>query len=200
MIVDFIRLKGRLDKFAFGHLAGVHARDGSFLNLMRRFTIHEGDKSSYQTVDNETVPLNMEQVESVINIPNNDLSKLRFHEVIDIYERMASELLEKKQKQTLQQINDTVEAIGNTVDAKGRSFQESTLEMLEKLHIDFDEVREKPEMPTMIVNPATWEKLRAEEAATTEEERAEHERRQSEILDRKFEEYVLREGNRKLVD
>jgi hypothetical protein len=200
MIVNFIKLKRRLDRFAYGHLKGIHVRDGSFLNLMARHIIHEGHTTTYQTVENETMDLNMEKIESVITIPRSDLHKLRFQEVIDLYEKMSTELLNKKFALSYKRINEVVESSGNVIDGSGKSFSESTLEMLEKIHIEFDDIRERPQLPTMVVNPVTGEKLRKEEEQMSPEEKEEHARKQSQILDRKYEEYVLRESNRKLVD
>jgi hypothetical protein len=201
MIVDFIKLKRRLDRFAYGHLKGVHVRDGSFLNLMNRYIIHEGNSISYQTVDNETLPMNLEKIESIVELSREELRKLGVQEVLHVYESIASEILEKQHQISFARIGEAVASVGNTIDGTGKNFSQSTLEMLEKIHVVFDDDRrDRPQMPTLVVNPATAEKLKAEAAAMTPEEVEEHDRRQSQILDRKFEEHILRESNRKLVD
>jgi hypothetical protein len=200
MIVDFISLKNRLDKYAYGRLKGVHLRESSFLNLMRRHIIHEGHKSSYQTVDNETVPQNLERIDSVIRVSRSEIRNLRFQQVLDLYEKMASDIVNQQHKLAIQRINETVASVGNVIDGSGKKFSEATLEMLEKLHIDFEDIREKPQLPTMVVHPDTAERLREEEHKMSNEEKIEHERKRAQILDRKYEEYILRESYRKLVE
>lgn len=200
MIVDFINIRRRFERFAFTYLKSVENRESGFLNEMRRYVIHEGDSWSYQTVENETIESDLQKIEAVVDLPLEKFATMRFQQVLDLYSRMASQLVEQKQRLFFDRVTEAVEVSGNSIEAEGMSFSDATLAMLESMHIDFDDYRNRPNLPTIITNKANYEAIKATDASMKDEERYEYKRRQDEILDRKYEEYVLRESNRKLVD
>lgn len=77
---------------------------------------------------------------------------------------------------------------------------ESFLRSLEMVQVDFDDVRDRPHIPSIVLHPTTFEKLKEQADKMSTEELDAIERRRQEILDKKYEEYVSRENNRKLVD
>jgi hypothetical protein len=68
------------------------------------------------------------------------------------------------------------------------------------MQVDFDDTRDRPHVPSIVLNPKTFEQLKEQTEKMSAEELAAIERRRQEILDKKYEEYVSRESNRKLVD
>lgn len=200
MIVDFVQIKNKLDKIANEHLMFFLERKAGFLNQIDLHIIHEGHAQTYQTVDNETVEQSLKLIQSSYNLSYEEIKKLKISDILKHVEEIAAELAEQQRELALQRMKEEVDKVGNVVDAKNKSFAESSLEMLEKMQIDFDETRDKPHLPTMIVHPDTGKKLIEEERSMSEEEKLTYEQRQQEILSRKYEEYILRESNRKLVD
>lgn len=201
MIVDFPLLKSKLDKIAFSHLNFVLKREQSLISQFQRHILHEGQAHiSYQTVDNEPFEESLKLISSAFDIPLADIANLKIHDVLQHFEKTAVELAKEEKKLTFQRMTEAVERVGNVMSAANKSFAESSLEVLEKIQIDFDDVRNKPALPTIIVHPTTAEKLRNEQKSMSFADKLSYEQKQEEILNRKYEEYVLRESNRKLVD
>lgn len=201
MIVDFPSIKAKLDKAIVDHLNFVLKREQSFLSQLKHRILHEGDGDwSYQTVDNEVFDGSLEKLTSAFNIPNDKIKSLKIQDMFQYVEDIAVDIAKQQKELSIRRMNEAVERVGNVIDSPNKKFAESSLEMLEKIHIEFDETRDKPSLPTMIVHPQTAEKLKREEQSMTLEEKLSYEKRQEEILNRKYEEYVLRESNRKLVD
>lgn len=201
MIVDFTPIKVKLDKIAHAHLKFVLKREGGFLNQIKLHIFHEGHgEYSYQTVDNETIEQSNELFESSFDIPKQNIKNIKIHEVLQLFENLGIGMAKKRAEFALKRINDSIEKVGNVVEGHNMTFAESSLAMLEKVQIEFDDTRDKPSLPTMLVHPSTSEKLREEEKSMSKEDKIIYEQKQAEILDRKYEEYVLRESNRKLVD
>lgn len=91
---------------------------------------------------------------------------------------------------TLTQVTDFT---GNVVDGKGKGLSyEMLLEILEKLHIDFDD-EGNPKMPTMVINPGMEEqveKLKQDEAL--------YKGKIEEIIKKKKDAYYAEKGSRGL--
>lgn len=201
MIVDFTSIKFKLDRIAHSHLKFVLKREEGFLGQMRLHIFHEGHgEYSFQTVDNETIEQEDELIESSFGIPNEKLKDLKLHEVLQLIENLGVEMAKKRAEMAIKRMNEAIDRVGNVVVGENKSFAENSLAMLEKVQIDFDESRDKPSLPTILVHPSTAEKLKAEEKSMSIEDKLSYEQKQEEILNRKYEEYVLRESNRKLVD
>ena len=72
---------------------------------------------------------------------------------------------------------------------------------MEKMYVDFeDDDRAKPSKPSLFVGPEAFEKLKESEANATQEDIEKFKKREEEILDKKYAEYMEREGKRKMVD
>ncbi|MDP9314046.1 MAG: hypothetical protein M3R24_24735 [Chloroflexota bacterium] len=120
-------------------------------------------------------------------IRNTDVEKL----TIILYE-FAEESKRRIIPAILSGISEVTDAVGNTIDAQGRPFSFDLLnEMLEKIHLEFDE-QGNPLLPTMMVNPNTYEKIKD---VTPTPEQAQRFR---EIITAKKEEHDAKKRTRRL--
>jgi len=202
MIVDFTRIKNKLNKIANGHYKFILSKEQSFVGEFAVHLAHEGHGLfSYQSIDNETTERDSVHIESVLpGISLEQLKNLKLPDVLEMFENLAIDMAKQKKVFALQRLTEETEKTGNFLDATNESFADSSLAMLEMLSVEFDETRDAPRLPTLLLHPTTAQKLRKEEESMSEQDIHNYEQRQADILDRKYEEYVLREGNRKLVD
>jgi hypothetical protein len=110
----------------------------------------------------------------------------------DIYE-FSQSFLEDMAKTLFATITQISDFTGNVVDGKGKKLShEMMLEMLEKIHIDFDE-EGNPKFPSLVIHPdmaKSLEKLKSEEPLYKE--------KYEEIISRKREAYYAEKGSRRL--
>ena len=97
-------------------------------------------------------------------------------------------------------MNMEIERVGNSIQVADPLSTEAYLQALDKVLVDFDDTRDKPELPQFVGHPSHRARLEAQWEAMTTEEWAQFNTRVGEILDRKYAEYVSRENARKLVD
>jgi hypothetical protein len=112
---------------------------------------------------------------------------------VAMLDEQASKATVQIEKQFFEFINRVTDEAGQTVDARGQPLSHDPLnDMLEKIHIDFDQ-EGKPELPTMVVHPKQFEKLKALGNPT-----AEQLKRREEIIERKRREFLAGRRVRKL--
>jgi len=137
------------------------------------------------------IPLGMMSAE--VSITVDDVYNFNLEKIcIDIYEYAESFLkdITKTMFSTLSQVTDFT---GNVVDGKGKGINhEMLLEMLEKIHIDFDQ-EGNPLFPSIVMHPdmaKNFEKLKSDEEL--------YKPRYDEIINRKREAYYAEKGRRGL--
>ena len=137
------------------------------------------------------IPLGMMSAEvsiTVDDVYNFDLEKI----CIDIYE-YAESFLKDMTKTMLSTLSQVTDFTGNVVDGKGKGVShEMLLEMLEKIHIDFDQ-EGNPLFPSIVIHPdmaKNFEKLKSDEDF--------YKPRYDEIINRKREAYYAEKGSRGL--
>lgn len=176
--------------------AAVKARQGVFAKSPRHI-VHEGRSLRVVRADEsvEDSPLKEasgEMALSLAEIPNmthEDLKK----KLDEIADKMAGQV----QEHLFRTLNDSLDKAGQTVDAKGKPLTAETFfEVLEKLHIDFDE-NGQPKGLQLVVGPDLMPRIR--ELAEEEERNPEIRKRHDEIMQRKWIEWRDREASRKLV-
>jgi len=137
------------------------------------------------------IPLGKMSAEVSVNV--KDVFEFNLEKTcIDIYEFAESFLRDMTQTMfsTLSKVTDFT---GNVVDGKGKGItHEMLLEMLEKIHIDFDQDG-NPQLPSMIIHPdmaKAFEKLKSDEDM--------YKARYEEIITKKREAYYAEKGHRGL--
>jgi hypothetical protein len=137
------------------------------------------------------IPLGMMSSEvslTVADVYNFNLEKI----CTDIYE-FAQGFLRDMTKTMFATLSQVTDFTGNVIDGKGKGVShEMLLEMLEKIHIDFDEAG-NPQFPSLVIHPdmaKSFEKLKSIEEL--------YKSRYDEIINRKREAYYAEKGCRGL--
>jgi hypothetical protein len=201
MIVDFIELKRALDKAAHLFLRAEIRKRMPFISQIGVVTQHEGSDASYETVDRQVQEIDYRLASSEpVTLTRDEMGRLLLAEVEQLLVKLAEDLAHKIERGALEKLGQILEDTGNTVVESGPLGPESFLRSLEVMQVDFDDTRDRPHVPSIVLNPKTFEQLKEQTEKMSAEELAAIERRRQEILDKKYEEYVSRESNRKLVD
>lgn len=199
MIADFVAVKKRLYQFLNIVMVAEMKKHAPLMAMSQHHVIHEGDASSYETVSHETKELDLQEAQASFSLTRDEMGAITFQEVIGKMCSCAADMARQIEQRAFKTIDEVVASTGNTVVASEFGLG-AMLEMLEKIQIDFDDTREKPSMPSMLLSPEMIRKLQEADRAMTEEARREFETKKEAVLDRKFEEYAARERKRKLVD
>ena len=171
------------------------------LNQIAVIPQHEGSDASFETVDKEVNEIEyVPTIGEPISLTQEQMATISSSEVEQFLVSMAEDFAHKMQKFFYRRMGEILEEAGQTMTENKPIDNESVLRLLESVDIDFDDVRDRPHMPTIVLHPDTMQRLIEEKERMSEDEVSALELRQREILDRKYEEYVLRENNRKLVD
>lgn len=137
------------------------------------------------------IPLGMMSAEVIVAI--DDVYDFNLEKTCtDIYE-YAESFLRDMTKTMLSTLSQVTDFTGNVVDGKGKGIShEMLIEMLEKIHIDFDQ-EGNPLLPSIFIHPdmaKNFEKLKADED--------QYKSRIDEIINRKREAYYAEKGCRGL--
>jgi hypothetical protein len=153
--------------------------------------IHSGGVI-YKSAEKElAVPLGVMSAEMAITM--DDVYGFNMEKIcLDIYE-YAQTFLQDITKTMFSTISQVSDFTGNVIDGKGKGVtHELLIEMLEKIHIDFDRDG-NPIMPSIVIHPdmaKTFEKLKADEGL--------YKSRIDKIINRKREAYYAEKGRRGL--
>lgn len=201
MIVDFPSIKQKLDRIADIYLRAEVDKRMPFLREVGKHRLHEGDKHSYETVDNVERDLAMQEAGTSFSLTREQMACISFPEILKKLDEIAEEMANQIEGGTLQRLSDELEEQGRTVPGNPPLSPETLLQALETVQIDFDEdARDKPNLPMLVLHPDAAVRALEQEAAMTEEERERFDRKQAEILDLKYHEYMEREARRRIVD
>jgi hypothetical protein len=201
MIVDFIQIKRRLDLGARNFIRNEIKKRTPFLNQIGVIPQHEGSDASFETVDKEVNEIEYKPIAGeAVSLTAEEMATISLSEVEQLLIKMAEDFAHKAQQFAFQRFGEILEEAGQTLTENKPIDNESVLRLMDSVDIDFDDTRDRPHMPTIVLHPNTLQRLQDEKQRMSEEQVRAFELKQQEILNRKYEEYVLRENNRKLVD
>lgn len=199
MIVDFPDLKAELNEWLRA-ASREQIRSSPFLRMIRRHIQHEGDGLTYSTMDGDVRTMNYDLIEETVSTTPSEMAAMSRQEVLKMVLEAGESVARQATQNAFDTLNREIDAVGNTVASSDPTNPEAFLAVLERVHIDFDDSRDKPQMPTLVCHPSKAAELQQRWEALSPAERSEYERRKQEILDRKYAEYVSRENRRALVD
>lgn len=197
MLPDFPKAKAKFQQTTTRLIDELVKREPLLSQIRRqrqfegnRMSVGPENKEAYQSGYKEmAAELEMKREEVITMGPAAFLLKVR---------SMAEQLQEQQAKMVFEDLRRMVERAGTVVDAKGRELSfDLFLESFEKIWIDFDE-QGKPHLPTFFVSPETG--LRLKEKLTEWNANPEYQRKFDQIIEKKRQEWLDRESNRKLVD
>jgi hypothetical protein len=201
MIVDFIEVKRALDKAANMFIRAEIKKRTPFVSQIGVIPQHEGSDASYETVDRRVQEIDYQlTLSKPITLTKEEMAGLSIDDIQRLLTEVAEDMAHKIERTALDKLGQILEDTGNTVVESGPLGPESFLRSLEVMQVDFDDVRQRPHIPQIVLHPNTFAKLKAQTDRMSADELNAIERRREEILDKKYEEYVSRENNRKLVD
>ncbi|MGK2885620.1 MAG: hypothetical protein ACSLE8_12740 [Rhodococcus sp. (in: high G+C Gram-positive bacteria)] len=199
MVVDFPALKSELNDW-LAAVSRAQLRSASLLGMFPRHIQHEGENFTYSTVDGSLRSMDYTKIEESITTTAADIAAMSRHDLVKLTLSVMESVATQATQASFDAINREVEAVGNTVRTADPTGPDALLAVLVKIQIDFDDTRDRPQLPTMVCHPSRVAELQARWDSLTADQKLEFEQRREAILDRKYEEYVSRENNRTLVD
>ncbi len=194
MLPDFIKVKRDLSLRNSDGLSSA-IEQNSLLSKIRKYRIHEGNRWTLYREDGSQETKSPQSVLSEVMFDLNEINRRGEAAIREVEYKAGSEVREKSHKLLFDRLDETLEATGNSIDMGGRPLTaEALLEMHEAVDFSFDDDGkwERPEF-----YPQT-EKLKKELERLEAEPHLK--KRLNEIIERKKEQWDVRQANRKLVD
>lgn len=192
MLPDFLKTKEKIGKMLNSEMKKAHFRHlGPFADSPTTI-IHEGKEVIMIRADGSTDEMNMKKAETKIEIKTEEIEDMTHERVLDKIDTLARELAKQKAKIGYEVIDRATEEVGNVVSVDGTPSLDDFWELFEKMHIDFDE-KGQPSGLRLVANPIMSSSLENIYS------QIESHPRYQEIMERKREEWRVRENNRALV-
>ena len=191
MIPDYLKLKEKLKKKI------NHTMQQALLSHLGpiadapTFIFFEGNKAIIIREDGSVGEMNPKGMRVDQEIKLSELEGMNHEMVLDKINCLAKKMAEKQEKLSYEVMRKAAQEVGNVTNSSGGSFSiDALLKVLEKMHIDFDE-EGQPSGLTFVANP----NAPIDEAFL----QAADDPRYQALMERKREEWRVRENNRKLV-
>ena len=197
MFPDFLKTKEKLQKMLDQEMKKARLFHMGPLAVVPESMIFEGDKTVVVREDGSIDEENLESTTVKLEVKFEEVEKMNHEMVLDKINRAAEEMASKMAKLFYERLTESADEVGNVISAGGEPFSiDLFFEMLEKIHIDFDEAG-NPSQLMCPVNPKLFPSI----AETISQAKADpaNDRRFEAIIERKREEWRVRESNRKLV-
>ncbi len=198
MLPDFYTLKKKLLHKVNKSLRTIIAKESGFVGTISKTQCFEGDRNKIIGSDGEVIQdKKFHEETSTFQVPLPMMDKISPNEIKQKLITMAKDMASAQSKYFFKTMNELIDDAGISVDAKGKKFSiELFLQGLEAIEIDFN-ADGTPHYPTLVMHPS-MEKIAYEEIKKIEED-PEIKKRHDAILQRKRNEWIARENNRKLV-
>jgi hypothetical protein len=169
---------------------GIEQHD-EILSQIQSLSVSHGGITR-QVSEPKIVDTPMQRFEAMFEIKVDAFLQTDTDQFAESIYQMINEFHSQQKKYLFEVVGKTSEAVGNVIDAKGRSFWEAYIEMLETLDVEFDE-NGKPTYQ-LYVNPNTAKKL--EETPPTPEQL----RKIEEAMEKKRKNFYARKRSRQLSE
>lgn len=199
MIADFVSIKAKLRIQEQKILRDEMKKRTPLINLIGKHVLHEGHGQSVKSETRER-SVQLMEARAEFQISTKEMAEIKIPEIFKKLSGLADQMASQIEGGMFQTIFKDLEEAEQTLTPR-KLDGDAILEALEKIQIDFEnDDREKPTNLSLFVHPDLLPKLMEQESRTTAEERAEFEAKRKIILDKKFEEFKKREGERRIVD
>jgi hypothetical protein len=197
MLPDFPSLKFEIFHYIQEKIQTLSRQKG-LSSLIEPAILHEGDRFTIYREDGTKETKYLKTSVASVKMTVEDIQSKDLEILSKNVDKLASQVSEKNEKMVLDNLNEITEAYGNSIDAQGRPFTvDLYLEGIEKIQLNFDE-EGNWEPPTLIVPPTMLSLVREELKKLNDDPELQY--RFNELLNRKREEWLVQENNRKLVD
>ena len=199
MLPDYPTLKRKLNEKFEDIVRNKIQEEEPLLSEIRRSIIQEGNSLAITSSDGYSSKTSYQEFVTHFEISFEEIIKNGPEAFYSRVSEISKEMAGKMAKHTIAMLEKVTERTGNVVKSeKGEGITPKLiLDVLEKIEISFD-ASGNPIMPTLIVTPEDYKKLT--ETKMDLESAQELEKRRKEIIEKKRNEWVDRESNRKSVD
>lgn len=197
MLPDFPEIKKKIRQRINQYFAQAEKQYSGFISEIPQKKIMEGKGSKLIRENGALVKNKTKELSVKIEIPKHKFENLGPTEILELINKAAKQMAEKKAIMVFDGIKNAVEEVGNNIDLKGKKFKiQDFFKMLESIWIEFDE-NGQAYFPTLVVGPELADSIK-EEMKKLEED-PETKKRFIKIMEKKKLEWNERENNRKLV-
>ena len=201
MLADFPEVKKEIQKFLAVVMHQQMNQKTPMASSGRNKFVYEGDKMGTVFPNGQVRVRELKSLHSEFSIPQKDIKTLGPRELLEKVMGMAEDMASQMERALLQALDEAIEESGNTISFGPDFNTDFLLAGLERMPVNFeDDDRNKPIKPILFAGPDTIEKLKDQVLHSTPEEREEYDRKEAEILDKKYEEYLEDLASRKIVD
>ena len=193
MLPDFLKTKEKLKK-----MLDSKRKKAELLHLgpvadVPTLMIFEGNKSATIHRDGSCEEVKMEKATSRIEVKWEEVETMTHETVLDKINNAAEEIGKKVRTSFYETLSEAAEEIGNVTSSDGNPLTiDLLLEMLEEMHVSFDE-EGNPNGLTFAANSKMLPSLDRILSQVVDDPRYQ------ELMERKREEWRVRENSRKLV-
>ena len=197
MFPDFVNVKEKLQKMLNYQMRQTHLSHMGPLAKIPVSMIFEGNRTVLIREDGSVDEMQPKVAATDIEVKLAEAEKITPEMVRDKINDAAEEIAEQQARTFYKKIDISAEEVGNVVTSGGEPFSiDLYLDLLEKVDIDFDEAG-NPEGLAFAVNPSALPSIA--KVISQAKNDPETDRRYKAIMERKREEFRVRESNRKLV-
>ena len=197
MLPDFLKIKEKLQKLLDYQMRQANL---SHLGPLAKISVSmnfEGNRTVLIRGDGSVDEMQPKVASTEIEVKLAEAETMTPEMVNDMINNAAEEIAAQQAGIIYKKIDKYAEEDGTVVSSGGGPFSiDKYFELLEKIDIDFDEAG-NPEGLAFVVNPKALPLI--EDCLSKASANPENERRYKKIMDRKREEWRVRESNRKLV-
>ena len=193
MLPDFLKTKEKLKKMHNTEMKKAQCRHlGPFADTPKS-EIFEGDEVILTRSDGSREEVEMKEAEGKMEIKLKEIEEMTHERILDKIDTVAREMSKQIAKSGYEVIDKAAQEVGNVTSADSEPLSiDLLLEGLEKMHLSFDEDGQ-PSGLTLVAHPkmsSALEKIYSQ---------IESHPRYQELMERKREEWRVRENNRELV-
>lgn len=198
MIPDFPHLKRRVNTRLLRFVRQQMPIVAPLLRDVLSYTQHEGRRGELTRADTSSDTTQLEAAQFRFELPKDEMRTLDFGSLKRRLTELAEQIAAHRSQLMLTRVGEAAAAVGNEVDAGGELKPEHLLEVMRKVHVDFDPVTNKPKPGfAWVMHPETATKViaKAQEWEKDPTFIAELNR----VEDQQREEWRAREARRKLA-
>jgi hypothetical protein len=198
LLPDFPKEKKKLMERWNQYLVRKHQEYLGFFSTINSYRHYEGKEWLMERPDGSLDSSEYRLIEAEFIINDSEVPYLTPLQIAEKIDRVAEEMAKNQAHHLLQTIHEAAIAVGNIVDSGGQPLtKELFLKVVDRIMMEFDRAG-NPQYPSIVMHPDLWESIKddAQHWETDVEFMAKHKA----ILDRKREEWRVRENHRKLAD
>lgn len=199
MLPDFPKTKLLLSESFHRRIKNARAKELGILSSVEATQLHEGSKHLLHRNDGSSEEIEMKHLEASAQVKHDvrELNPMGIEDVSEILDELGQKLAAEQMKLMFQRIDRAVHEVGNVGDPN-KPFLEQFFEMIEKQHLDYDDLGRPVNNHIYVGSQKAADKV-AETLKSIENE-PDLKKRYENLLTKKRQEWLDREAARNLVE